>query len=178
MTPRQVLLGAALALAAGLAVFGDKTPQAGLAEPVTRAAKTERPAPVASSTMQQEREPTILRLIPREALVGDGVDEFKTADHAFARQDWTPSPPVPPAPPPPPPPPPPSAPVLPFTYIGKSISDGEWEVYLARGDRTYLVRDKSVIDSTYRVDAIAPPTLILTYLPLNQIQQLNIGVFD
>jgi hypothetical protein len=40
------------------------------------------------------------------------------------------------------------------------------------------VRDKTVIDGTYRVDAIAPPNLTLTYLPLNQVQQLNIGVFD
>jgi hypothetical protein len=30
----------------------------------------------------------------------------------------------------------------------------------------------------YRVDAIAPPILTLTYLPLNQVQQLNLGVFD
>jgi hypothetical protein len=28
------------------------------------------------------------------------------------------------------------------------------------------------------VDAIAPPHLTLTYLPLNQVQQLNIGVLD
>ena len=35
-----------------------------------------------------------------------------------------------------------------------------------------------VIDGAYRVDAIAPPTLKLTYLPLNQVQQLNIGVFE
>jgi hypothetical protein len=41
-----------------------------------------------------------------------------------------------------------------------------------------VVRDKTVIDGTYRVDTIAPPVLTLTYLPLNQVQQLNIGVFD
>jgi hypothetical protein len=67
---------------------------------------------------------------------------------------------------------------LPFTFIGKSVAAGNWEVYLARGDRTYVVRDKAVIDGTWRVDAIAPPLLTLTYLPLNTVQQLNIGVFD
>jgi hypothetical protein len=41
------------------------------------------------------------------------------------------------------------------------------------------VRDKgAVLDGTYRVESIAPPVLTLTYLPLNQQQQLNIGVFD
>ncbi|WP_413345644.1 hypothetical protein [Massilia sp. CT11-108] len=74
---------------------------------------------------------------------------------------------------------PPTAPPLPFTFIGKSVGDGAWEVYLARGDRTYVVREKgAVIDGTYRVESIAPPVLTLTYLPLNQVQQLNIGVFD
>jgi hypothetical protein len=54
-----------------------------------------------------------------------------------------------------------------------------WEVFLARGgDRTYVVRNQTVIEGVYRVDAIAPPTLKLTYLPLNQVQQLNIGVPD
>ena len=42
----------------------------------------------------------------------------------------------------------------------------------------YIVRDNMVIDGAYRVDAITPPTLKLTYLPLNQVQQINIGVFE
>jgi len=36
----------------------------------------------------------------------------------------------------------------------------------------------TVIDGMYRIDTIAPPTLTVTYLPLNQVQQLNIGVMD
>ncbi len=43
---------------------------------------------------------------------------------------------------------------------------------------TYIVQTKMVVDGAYRVDAITPPVLSLTYLPLNQVQQLNIGVFD
>ena len=38
--------------------------------------------------------------------------------------------------------------------------------------------DGETIDGTYRVDEIRPPVLTLTYLPLEQRQQLNIGVFD
>jgi hypothetical protein len=74
--------------------------------------------------------------------------------------------------------PPPMAPPLPFAYIGKAVADGAWEVYLARADKTYVVRNQTVIDGTYRVERIAPPLMSVTYLPLNQLQQINIGVFD
>jgi hypothetical protein len=178
MKLRHILLGAALAVAAALAIFGDKTPQSEVAEAVVRPARPAA-APVSARIERvagKGGDPAILRLRPRETLIGDGADRFGATDNdVFARQDWTPPPP-PPAPAPPPPPP--SAPPLPFTYLGKSVGDGAWEVYLARGERTYIVREKEVIDGMYRVDAIAPPILTLTYLPLNQVQQLNIGVFD
>jgi hypothetical protein len=206
MKPRQLALGAALAGAALLVMFGDRTPDAGVAEAVERApgpprpsaaapavlasasaaaamaatvvataaATTATPAPAAGNAAGSG--PRILALVPRDTLIGDSDAQFRQGDNAvFGHQDWTPPPPPPPAPPPPPPP---SAPPLPFTFIGKSVADGAWEIYLARGDRTYVVRDKTVIDGTYRVDAIAPPVLTLTYLPLNTVQQLNIGVFD
>ena len=70
------------------------------------------------------------------------------------------------------------APPMPFTYIGKAVADGAWEVYLSRADKTYVVRNHTVIDGTYRVEKIVPPLMSVTYLPLNQVQQINIGVFD
>jgi hypothetical protein len=200
MKPRHLVLGAALAGAALLAIFGDKAPGGEIAEAVERtpaprpvpsvsaaAATADATAAAAAAAAAVGRAPaagaanaaggtTILALAPRETLIGDGDAQFRQGEHGvFGRQDWTPPPPPPQ---PAPPPPPPSAPPLPFTFIGKSVADGTWEVYLARGDRSYVVRDKTVIDGTYRVDAIAPPILTLTYLPLNQVQQLNIGVFD
>jgi hypothetical protein len=93
----------------------------------------------------------------------------------FGPQSWTPPPPPPP---PPQPPPPPTAPPLPFAFIGKKLEDNTWEVYLSRGDSTFIVREASVIEQQYRIDAIKPPTLTLTYLPLNQVQSLNIGGTD
>jgi hypothetical protein len=135
------------------------------------------PAPPAAAKGQ-----AILALVPRDALIGDSDARFGQVQNGaggegapFGRHDWTPPPPPPQ---PAPPPPPPTAPPLPFTFIGKSVADGVWEVYLARGERTYVVHDKETIDGAYRVDAIAPPVMTLTYLPLKQIQQLNIGVFD
>jgi hypothetical protein len=75
-------------------------------------------------------------------------------------------------------PPLPDMPLLPFTYIGKQQSAGRWEVYLARGDDTLIVHDQMVIDGTYRVDSISPPTLTLVYLPLKLVQTLDIGNAD
>jgi len=203
MKPRHLAMGAALVAAAALVLFGDRAPDTEVAEAVERApaprpAQPAPPAPPAARPAADAAAPArastststststsaagaaggapILALVPRETLIGDSDAQFRQGENGvFGRQDWTPPPP-PPAPAPPPPPP--SAPPLPFTFIGKSVADGSWEVYLARGDRTYVVRDKTLIDGTYRVDAIAPPVLTLTYLPLNQVQQLNIGVFE
>jgi len=197
MKPRHIVLGAALALAAGLVVFGDNAPEGALAEPVERArpALTGSPAvsrvvsPAASAAAsatapaaaprvaaRPDAAVVIARLTPRADLI-DGERFGPPPAPLFARQDWTPPPP-PASTAPPPPAPPPSAPPLPFTYVGKSLQDGVWEIYLARGERSYLVRAGATIDNTWRVEAIRPPVLTLTYLPLGQSQQLTIGVFD
>jgi hypothetical protein len=73
---------------------------------------------------------------------------------------------------------PPGATPLPFQYLGKAAAEGQWEVYLGRGEQTFVVKKGMQIDGMYRVDAIAPPTLTITYLPMNQVQQLNIGVIE
>jgi hypothetical protein len=177
MKPRHLLLGAALTAAAGLAMFGDRSPSSEVVEPSARPAKpmaavrtvAARPASKAVGT-------AILRLQPRDQLVGAADDSFDAdGSDAFATRNWNPPPPPPQ---PAPPPPPPVAPPLPFTFIGKSVESGVWEVYLTRGERTFVVRDKDVVDGSYRVESIKPPIMTLTYLPLNQAQQLNIGVFD
>jgi hypothetical protein len=202
MTPRHVLMGAALAGAAALVLFGDRTPDSGVAEPAERHAPKAGPAtspapaaPVAAQAVPAAAPPAgsaatgrtgkgappadaaILRLLPRAQLVGEPGDAVAAgADGMFGTQTFTPPPPPPPKPPPPPPP---VAPPLPYTYIGKAASDGVWEVFLARGpDRTLIVRQQMVLDGAYRIDSIAPPVMKLTYLPLNQVQQLNIGVAD
>jgi hypothetical protein len=175
MKPRHLLMGAALIAAAGLVLLGDRSPADSVAEPVERAART--PA-VAVAPQPAAGEASILRLVPRATLIGEaGEAAFRSGEGVFLGQNW--NPPPPPAPSGPvAPPPPPSAPPLPFTAIGKAVTDGQWEVYLARGEQTYVVKNHTVIDGVYRVDAIAPPTLTITYLPMNQVQQLNIGVSD
>jgi hypothetical protein len=173
--PRHIVLGAALLVAAGFALFGDKRPDGAVVEPAPRNAAA-APAPAlraAAPAAKPAGAHAILRLEPRDTLIGDGADA-PGAD-AFGSRNWTPPPPPPPAPPPAPPP---SAPPLPFTYIGKAVANGQWEVFLARGSETLIVRAKMTIDGAWRVDTIAPPSITFTYLPLNQVQQLNIGVLD
>ncbi|RYF04169.1 MAG: hypothetical protein EOO78_05150 [Oxalobacteraceae bacterium] len=199
MKPRHLALGAALLGAAALVLFGDRAPDDAVAEAVVRPAAASAPAAAgvaagAASAQPQaalvrsadpartdtgKRQP-ILALVPRDVLIADNDSGFGQAPNGavFGSQSWVPPPPPPAPAQAAPPPPPPMAPPLPFTFIGKSVGDGVWEVYLARGDRTYTARTNEVIDGTYRVDAIAPPILRLTYLPLNQVQQLNIGVFE
>jgi hypothetical protein len=194
--PRQLLMGAGVVVAGWLAFFGDKTPSGTVAEPVVHAnvksdGKTASPAnapaviptPAATTDMattgnsrkgKTKPAPTIDMLQPREQLIGSSGD-FKQGDPLFASQSW-----VPPPPPPAKPvaPPPPTAPALPFTFIGKKLEDAAWEVYLSKDDHTFIVREHSVIDTNYRVESIKPPTLTLTYLPLNQMQTLTIGGAD
>ena len=176
MNRRVLIYGVALAGAAALFMFGDSTPDSGVAEAVERApVSAPAQAAVANPAATAAPEPLILRVHDRAALLGD--DDGAPAGGVFGTQDWNP-PPVVQQEAPPPPPPPPSAPPLPFTFIGKAVSDGAVEVYLARSGTTYIVRENMVIDGTYRVDDISPPTLKLTYLPLNQAQQINIGVLE
>lgn len=199
MTPRHSLLLLALVGAAALAFLGDGAPSSAwtVAEPAERRGPAAARAPVpslsgpptsvasasppplkpasAASAGSAAAGALIVGLIPREELIGEtGEAALGGGDSAFRSQNWTP--PLPPAAPPAPPPP--SAPPLPFVYLGKASADGGWEVFLARGAQTYVVRPQTVIDGAYRVDAVAPPTLTMTYLPLNQTQQLNIGVTD
>ncbi|CAN5864273.1 hypothetical protein BH11PSE12_BH11PSE12_06140 [soil metagenome] len=197
MTPRHLALGAALLAAAGFAVFGDKTPNSAVAEAVVRipasatvavpanTANTANTAGITSTSVSSKTRPApagiaIERLRARASLIltGPGIASATTGEPVFGQHNW--NPPPPPAPPPvaAAKPAPPTAPALPFIYLGKSLSEGHWEVFLSRGERTIIVQNKSVIDGVYRVDTITPPSMMLTYLPLNQVQQLTIGVLD
>ena len=173
MTPRHYLLLAGVLGAGALLLFGERQPVAEVAEAVERAV-----APARHSAARPEAaQPAILALLPRSEVAGEDGDTFGGADGVFQSQNWTPPPPkmVAVAAPPPPPP---MAPPLPFVYLGKAAADGAWEVFLSRADKTYIVRTNTVIDGAYKVVTIAPPVMTLTYLPLNQVQQLNIGVLE
>ncbi|SFI22026.1 hypothetical protein SAMN04515618_1149 [Collimonas sp. OK307] len=189
MKPRHILLAAGVLVAAWLALYGDKTPSGGIAEPLTHGApkiSTHEAASVKvtststtdtastdarySDTVVSKQEIVIQVLRSRAELIGGRPSE-KQMDALFDTHSWMPIP----SPQSPFPPSPPTAPPLPFTFLGKKIEGVTWEVYLARGEQTFIVHEQSTIDDSYRVDAIRPPTMTLTYLPLKQVQSLSIG---
>lgn len=69
----------------------------------------------------------------------------------------------------------PSAPPLPFGLLGRKYEEGRWEIYLTKGDQTYIVHTNDVIDDTYKVVDIKPPAMTLLYLPTNERQSMQIG---
>ncbi len=71
-------------------------------------------------------------------------------------------------------PPPPSAPQVPFTYIGRMIDGKRVMIFLLKNDVQYMAQLDDVLDGTYRVDKIADAAVVLTYLPMNVQQTLEL----
>ena len=70
--------------------------------------------------------------------------------------------------------PPPRAPSLPFKYMGKLLDGSGTMVFLIHGDRSLVVREGDTIDSVYRLERISENELVLTYLPMDQRQTMDI----
>jgi hypothetical protein len=182
MKRTHAAMSVAVIVLLSLLIF-DGEASADLAEPVERVASAPSAAPATTrsvrpgvATGKTESATSIGVLRSRAALSSGAADQQKKPDGGlFLAHSWMPPPPPPEKPAPPPPP---MAPPLPFTYLGKKIEEGKWEVYLARGNETFIVQEQSIIDQNYRVDAIRPPAISLTYLPLNQSQALSIGVME
>ena len=71
-------------------------------------------------------------------------------------------------------PPPPVVPVLPYTYAGKLIDGDSYIVFLSEGDKNYSVRAGDALGD-WRVKAIRPPQMILSYVPMQAEVPLMIG---
>lgn len=167
-----------LALALWLAVLGDKTPTGGTLVQAPKTHPKSLPGPNVNANPQARLSTPRLgpldELMERSLLIVQQPSKGGHRTDLFARSSWSP-----PAPPvktlPPAAVVAPSAPAVPFIFIGKKLDDTVWEVYLAQGEKSYVLREGSLIDNTYRIDKIAPPNLSLTYLPLGQTQNLPIG---
>jgi hypothetical protein len=93
----------------------------------------------------------------------------------FAQRSW--------APPQPPaakaaavaPPPPPQAPAMPYRVAGKVVYEGGAHVVLAKGDQILWVREGETLGDGYRVDAITPDRVTLTYMPLGVAQYIAVA---
>lgn len=183
MKLRHALLTLALTCAGWLAFYADKSPADDFSEPskpghfprteqVLAMSTTGLAATEVVAQTQATKTADLLRIQSRTELIGNGNGEGKKID-LFAVANWVPTPTaqnLPPAQPARP-----TAPAVPFKFIGKKLETGNWEVYLARDQRTMVATRGAILEGSYRVDAIEPPTMRLTYLPLDQVQQLTIG---
>lgn len=170
---RRVLLGIALlaSLAATRWVAGEDAPaqenqrksvveakrEAVAAAPRLSAPATAAPAPPEALAIEKLQRP--------RANVNGG--------NLFGSDTW--EAPAPKNPARPPPPPPPTAPPLPYAYFGKMSDEGRTTVFLSTAERSHAVRVGDVLDGRYRIEDINERTLVVTYLPLQQQQTLNIG---
>ena len=180
---RWPFYGAALIGATALVLFGDKTPRPPDVSEAVEAATTQRRAPAIDTASPRARSASDdssgttaaqwVAVRPRQTLWQSEQARLPIRD-IFALG----SPPPTPKPAPPAPALPQQAPALPFTFIGKRSDGAQWQVFLGRGDQTLIVQEGATIESTYRVDAVKPPTLTMTYLPLAQSQTLSIGGAD
>jgi len=178
MTLRQVIGVAALLVSGWLAFFADKTPsgdadlvvptRTNAATPPARAARTQNEATSRPHAANQGRANPEAVLALAERLPAPKPDAQRPGAQGFGARSWTP-------PPPPETPVTPTAPTLPFSFLGKQLQAGVWQVYLAVGEDLRLARVATVIDGQYRVESIVPPLIVFTYLPLNERQTLDIG---
>ena len=121
-------------------------------------------------------EPLVLLIKPRTA-PGDGGGQ---APPLFAATRWSAPPasaavatalaatPAAPAPPP-------QAPALPFRVIGHYDDGGRTAFFLQQDDRNFVVHVGDEVNELYKVERLDGSTLTLRYLPLNQLQSLDIG---
>lgn len=87
------------------------------------------------------------------------------AGDIFGQRSWVP-------PPRSEPPRPPSPPPMQFRYLGKVVEGNETRVFLALGERNYIVRPGESINNQYRLDEVSDHGITFTYLPLNARQML------
>jgi hypothetical protein len=149
--------------------ISDRLPNASISEPTTLTTAQVSHANQADVTKQAAPQSTVPVVKDRQQLISRLT---KQPAELFDPRSWAP-------PPKPVPqvilqPPPPTAPPMPFAYLGKQKEGGEWVVFLKRGNATFIVKPLDIVETAYRVEAIAPPSMTLIYLPLNQRQTLLI----
>jgi len=97
----------------------------------------------------------------------------------FASTRWSPAAAVPdpvPAPPADAAPAAAGAPPLPFRVLGSYVQAGQLVVFLQQNDMNHVVRVGDTIGDTYKVDSLDGSALKLRYLPLDQVQTLELGL--
>ena len=149
-------------------------PDSGAAGPVREPVPGTRPATTGVAARPGQT-PQPASTAPAAMPAATGQRMGAGAANLFAARSWQP---------PPPPPraaaavqdlPPPVAPPLPYRYLGRMEDGGRVTVFLGEGAQTVRVVRQGDQLSDYRIDEINAQGMRLTYLPLQQPQQLLFG---
>ncbi len=160
-----------LAGAAALVVFSD--PPAPRHEVVSALPAIPAPRPAMPARTQEHPTP---RLLDRGLLYPARANVDRTSHpNLLSGRSWAPPPPaMAPSPPPTPAPPP----EFPFAYVGKQRDGHVWQVFLSKGNATFVLGEGHTVEQEYQVIKIAPPVLTMMYLPMRHLHQLAIGDAD
>ena len=163
---RWLILGTALLATVVASVWPrsqDKT-VAEVVAPVTR--RDDAPA----KGQQPSGQPELPALGERLERPGTAVE----IQDLFGMKNW--NPPPPPVRQKPSPPPAPTAPPFPYTVAG-SVADanGLMIVFANRQKQDFVLRVGDILEQTYRIEAIDPQSVTVTYLPLGLAQVVPIA---
>jgi hypothetical protein len=69
----------------------------------------------------------------------------------------------------------PMAPPVALKYIGKILGDNEYQVFVEFKGNYLAVKEGEIIQKTYKIEKIKPPTMTVTYIPMSILQDMQIG---
>lgn len=184
--PRSLVLLAALGLTLAATWYAtsldDPADDADAAEALLARPLARQPAPLPAREQRPGANGPVRDAIPAEATetatrsvpAPAGQRIRASSANLFAVRSWQP--------PPPPPPSPveqpvvvPIAPPLPYRYLGRMEDSGRITVFLGEGAQSVRVVRQGDQLADYRIDEINAQGMRLTYLPLQQQQQLLFG---
>jgi hypothetical protein len=167
-TTARLALGVALVLtlvAAWFAPAGEAAPE--IAQPQASRAR-------APHSAARPKAPVVTDVLAIRSRAGDNDDAAQP--NLFNASAWGAAKTAPTAPAAPPPEAAPTvAPPLPFKVLGSHVQDGRTVVFLQQNEINHVVRVGDTLAGTYQVERLEGATLTLRYLPLNQVQTLDLG---
>lgn len=159
-----LLIGALLLTAAAVIWDRSRGPVVPLSQAVTRSTPSSRATVTPDSALNSEV--AINKIKSRSDYRAPGADAFSQLNLVAPSPVTISAPETPPTP---------TAPPLPFTVVGKKFEAGAWEIYLAKGEQTFIATLGATIADDYQVASIMPTQITLIYLPLNAKQTMPTG---
>jgi hypothetical protein len=180
MSQRPAWVRPAILAGAGAAVFAlayhfSGSDSDGVVQSVGRAG--DAPADTTRASAERAQPPSASSAAP--GLPTRSEIAKSAAKDPFAARGWLPPPPAP-APAPvvavdATPAPAPTAPPVPFRFVGLiEEKAAKPAAFIAKGDALFVVHVGDVVESTYRVESFNSAQVVVTYLPLQQRQTIEV----